>query len=486
MSKFNKKDTPTTTSSYEGGKVYEKSVEDSWFNFIFSSYLEPTYYESDEVQKKRFQELTDKMIKEHGADLVAKAAVFSRDKLGMRSISQLTAAILNAEKFDNKRAFFRNICKRPDDMAEIFAAIDAINGKRSHAAVRGFADYLQTLGQYHLAKYKMKGHEYNMADIINICHPKPTPAIQAFKDDTLIPPDTWETSISATHGDEKKKAQEWQRLVEEGKLGYLALLRNLRNILETSPSYGWIRQYLFPAISNRNAIVNAKIFPYQIYSAYKALGNEYANIITAALEEAFMYACSDVDPMAGKTCIMLDVSGSMNSPISMRSKITIRECGAVYAAMYILMGNDIDFIKFGTKAEKVDIPTWMNPFALIKYLQDNDNLGYGTQVDAAFRCANEKYDRILLISDQQCMDHRNSWEWFGESGIEDYKQYCRKYGNTHIYSFDLGNYNTQVGNPNNPYVHLCTTLSDKVFELMPFIEDSGNLIDYINTNCSYV
>ena len=486
MSKFNSRIKPEKDISYESATEYVKTVEDAWFNFMFSSYLEPGFYEDTTLQQKRFQELTELMLQRHGAELVAKTAIFARDTLGLRSISHLTAAILNAETFDSKRAFFRNICKRPDDMAEIFAAIDSIAGKRSHAAVRGFGDYLPTISKYQLAKYKMNGHDYNIADLINICHPKPSAAIQAFKNGTLEAADTWETSISATKGDEQKKAKEWQHLVEDNKLGYLALLRNIRNILETDPSRDWIKQYLIPAIVNKQAIQKSRIYPYQIYSAYKALKHGYANIVMGALEDAFYFACANLEPMQGKTCVMLDVSGSMDSPISRNSDITIKECGAVFAAMYILAGNDVEFIKFGSDAKKVQIPSFMNPFGLIEALYNNGGLGYGTDVQAAFRYATNDYDRILLISDQQCMDENSGWGWFGNAGgLRVYEDYCREHGNTHIYSFDLGNYKTQVANPRNPYVHLCTTLNDKVFELMPYIENSGNLIDYINQNVSY-
>ena len=487
MAKFNAREKAPMDTSYEGAKEYVKDVEDAWFNFMFSSYLEPGFYEDDMVQRERFQKLTDKMIKKHGAELVAKTAIFARDNLGLRSISHLTAAILNAEKFADKRAFYRNICKRPDDMAEIFAAIDSIAGKRSHAAVRGFGDYLPTISKYQLAKYKMNGRDYNIADLINICHPKPSAAIQAFKNGTLEVADTWETSISATKGDEQKKAKEWQRLVEDNKLGYLALLRNIRNILETDPSRDWIKQYLIPAIANKQAIQKSRIYPYQIYSVYKALSHGYAKIVMGALEDAFYFACANLEPMRGKTCVMLDVSGSMDDRISRNSDITIKECGAVFAAMYILAGNDVEFIKFGSDAKSMRIPSFISAFDLIEKLYANDNLGYGTDVQAAFRCATRDYDRILLISDQQCMDENSGWGWFGgrSDGLHIYEDYCREHGNTHIYSFDLGNYKTQVANPRNSYVHLCTTLNDKVFELMPYIENSGNLIDYINQNVSY-
>lgn len=490
MAKFNKKEKTPRAYSHEGAMQYAKEPVEEWFNFMFSSYLEPAFYESAETQEDRFRQLTETVISELSPEFVAKTAVFTRDVLGLRSVSHLVAAILNNYQFVDKRSFFRNVCLRPDDMAEIFGAVEALGDKRSHAAVRGFADYLGTLSPYQIAKYKMKGHSFNMADLINICHPKPTKAIQAFKEGTLETADTWESSISATGGDQESKAKEWIRLVEEHRLGYLALLRNLRNIIEVAPSRQWVQKYLLPSIADATAIKKSRIYPYQIYSAFKAIDTISNRMLQVALEDAFTLACRNIVPLTGKTLVILDVSGSMDSPISARSEISLKECGAVFATMFKVAGNDIDFIKFGNYAKYLNLDQTAaiyTPFGMVQDMVNNDNCGYGTDVSEAFRLVCQPYDRILLISDMQCMSpNSHAFFWGNETdGITSYRNYCRVFGPTHIYSFDLGNYHSQTENPNNPYVHLCTTLNDKVFELMQYIENEGDLVSYIEQNCSY-
>lgn len=485
MSKFNSKSVAKTSTTYEGGEAYLKNDTEAWFNMLFGSYLEPTFYETAGEQLQRFIDLTNQIIEKVGPEFVANAACFSRDELGLRSISQLTAALLNNRTFDDKRLFFRNFVQRPDDMSEIFAAIDMVGGKRSHAIVRGFADYLETLDSYKLGKYKMLGHDYNMYDLINICHPKPNAAIQAFKNDRLEAPDTWEVKISTSKSKEEK-AQNWKELVENNQLGYIALIRNLRNILDTNPNRSWLKEYLVPQIINPTAIRKSRIFPYQIYTAYKMLHADYPAMILDALEEAFIIACKNVPKLDGKTAIMLDVSGSMENRIAGNSNITIKEVGAVFATMYTLAGNDIDCIKFGDAAKRFQVNPSLSPFRIVDYFANNDECGWGTDIRPAFNLLDRHYDRILLISDMQCMGGKNSYWWSDRNNIDTYKDYCCEYGDTHIYSFDLGNYHTQIANPNNPYVHLCTALNEKVFELMKFIEsNSQSLIDYINTHYNY-
>lgn len=479
MAKFNEKISTTPNAvSYEGSAVYEKSLIEEWLNLLFSSYFENRFYENDKTQFYRFCRLTIKMIDVYGAEFVAKAAFFARNELGMRSVSQMVAAILNSYQFTDKRTFFCNYCHRPDDVAEIFAAVEALCTKRSHALVRGTADYLSTLSPYALGKYKLNSHKYNMFDLINITHAN-SQAIDMYKTGELAAPDTWEVAISTADNAEERD-QEWVRLVEEGSLGYLALIRNLRNILSVETiDANWIATYLIPQIINEKAIHKSLVFPYQIYCAYKNM--EIKNsFVVAALERAFHLALANMPQLQGDTLILLDVSGSMSSPISYRSNITIREAGAVYAACIALTSQYTEIIKFGTYSKYFKFNKRDNVFDQIAKLDAEDGCGYGTNIQPAYDLIDRKHDRIMLISDMQVMDNC-SWS----DGRTAYKNYCKKYGATPIYSFDLGHYHTQTDNPDNPNVHLCTSLSEKILKLISLLEDGQNLVTYINDNYDY-
>lgn len=484
MAKFNKTVKTEKVASYEGGEVFEKNPVEDWINFLFSSYLESQFYESADEQMNRYTELTQKVGEKLGWEFVAKASFFSRNVLGTRSVSELTAAILNDQKFDNKRVYFRNFLKRPDDVSEVFAAIDMLGDKRSHALVRGAGDYLSSLKDYQLGKYKLKGKEYNMYDLINITHAH-SATIDKYKAGTLETPDTWETAISGSKSDEEK-SQNWQRLVEENKLGYLALIRNLRNIVNSAPDADWIEKYLVPQIENEVAIKKSLVFPYQIYCSWKNYGIRNISI-DAALDHAFRIACGNMPKMDGRTVIVLDVSGSMEDKLSSNGSLTLKEVGAVYAAAMFVNCN-ADFIKFGNDAKRIKLNKLENIFNLVEKMYANDNCGYGTDIVPAFRLMNEKYDRIFLVSDMQIMDKNSSGWWWcrHQNGIDTYNRYCEVYRcHPHMYSFDLANYSTQVENPNNPRIHLLTALNDTLFKMLPYIENGNSLVDYINNNFSY-
>ena len=488
MSKFNQKAKPEMVATHEGGAAYAKSVEMEWTNMLFSSFLSGGFYESESDQLSRFDALTDEMVKKYGAVFAAKAAVFARNELGMRSVSQYLAAKVNALPFDGKRAFYSKFFRRPDDVAEVFAAIDSLGDKRSHGLVRGASDYIGGLSDYSIMKYQMKDKKYNMFDLVNITHAH-SAVIDMYKANSLSTPNTWETRISAAKSDEEK-AHVWVDLVTSGSLGYLALIRNLRNIIKvcglTDSGKQFIQTDLCRAIVNKKTIAKSCIFPYQIFIAYKQLKNcGYSDFhVFAALEKAFLTAIDNMPPFYDRNAIVLDVSGSMNASISTNSSVSILEAGACYAAALYLSGSDFEVYKFADRAcHCVDINRAMSPFGLIERLCSNDNCGCGTCVTTAFQCMNEHYDRIFLISDCQAMDTDDHMWWIETPTItasEALHNYIEAYGETHVYSYDLGNYHSTIDNPDYGRITTLTALNDKVFSLLDHFEGNKDVVDFIN------
>jgi len=472
MAKFNENVKPSRERSFEGGLNYVKNPVEEWMNFIFSSKMCNTFYESADVQQERFIKLTDAIIEQYGPVFAAKCAKFARNELGMRSASQLVAARLNFEKFEQKREFYKNFMHRADDPAEIFAAVDMLGGRRSHALVRGCADYLSSLGDYQIAKYKMNGKQYNMYDLINITHAH-SETIDKYKAGTLAAPETWEVGISTG-------TTSWKELVEGHKLGYLALIRNLNNILHSDVDDVWVKKNLVDQIINEVSIHKSLVFPYQIYTAYRNLSVQNMAVITA-LDTAFRIACGNMPELDGTSVIMLDVSGSMDDMYGDKSSLSIKEVGACYAAALYINGN-CDFVKFGNDAKTKTFAKASGPFQIIREMCDNDHCGYGTDIAPAFgMIRNKNYDRIFVVSDMQVMDKRSYfWSTAGyDKAMYSYNEYCANYGRTTLYSFDLGNYHTQIVNSNNPDMHLMTALNDNVFKMLKYVEDGGELVDYI-------
>lgn len=479
MSKFNKTKTHAQPNAvtYEGGDAFEKSLEQDWLNNLFSNMLENRFYESGDEQMNRYIQLTQKMLEKYGAKFVGRAAYFARNTLGMRSISQLTAAMLNPVQFEGKRDFFKNYMKRPDDVSEIFAIVESLGDKRSHALVRGAGDYISGLSAYQMDKYAMRNKDWSMIDLINVTHAKGD-VVDKFYNGVLEKADTWEQKISAAKDEDEKNAN-WRELVEGGKLGYLALIRNLNNILAANISEDWIERYLVPQLTNQDKIHKSLVFPYQIYTAYKNLKVREVNTVFA-LNKAFRTSVDNIPGLDGRSLVVLDVSGSMEDRVSGNSNMTIKEVCACYAAAIYLANPDSDFIKFGIEARFCSYSRLNNVFDIIEKMQHNSGCGYGTNIVPVFLMLKKHYDRIFLFSDMQVMSD-NRYYSNSMAAQDAMKEYFKDYGRTKIYSIDMGNYQTQIANPMRGDLTLLTGFSDKVFKFISLMESGISIIDYINS-----
>lgn len=488
MAKFSGKVKDTT---FEGAPAQSKSLDQEWVNAFCSSFLGDTFYESADTQTARYIKLTRDMAAARGPQFVSKAATFSRNILGMRSVSALTAAILNEYQFDNKRGFYADYFHRPDDVAEVFGAVDMLGGKRSHALVRGAADYLNGLSDYSLGKYKLSNRKYNMYDIINLTHAH-SAAIEKYKTDTLPVPETWETVISAASPAEK--GEKWAYLVENHKLGYMALLRNLCNIYDyTSMPISWWQEVVVPQLINKDAIKKSLVFPYRIYVAYKSLEDDIVDeetmrLLKDALSVAFISSIGNAPEFNGRNLIVVDVSGSMSSAISSKSSVSLKEAGACYAAMLAMGTGSTDYIKFGSKAKKYSEEDFNenNVFDLIEKMAANDDLGYSTELRMIWPLIkNDKYDRIFIISDMQVMDScgRNMAGWIYPTGDgpKSFGSYCEMADcDPSVYTFDLGQYYSQPAEFGDRISYF-TTLSADIMKFISLLESSISICDYIES-----
>jgi hypothetical protein len=189
-------------------------------------------------------------------------------------------------------------------------------------------------------------------------------------------------------------------------------------------------------------------------------------------------AMDNTPRLKGSSVIFLDVSGSMDNRISSNSNISLKEVGACFAVNIFLSNPDTTIIKFGSRAKKANLNLYNNVFALIEQLCDNEDCGYSTEIEPAFDLVSkDSYNRTFIISDMQVMDSRNYWTSAAAT------IYRKIFKNTPCYSFDLGNYHTQIlGSTDN--IHYITALNDQVFKFIGLLESGIDLFSYIN-NFSY-
>lgn len=482
------------TVNLQGHAAYALPDELRLVSMLNTLKLQSQFYKSDNDQMKELRDLIEK-IGLRDPKFVAQAIVYSRCLgEGMRSINHLAAALvapfISGQEYAKR--FFGAFDKkgkkggtifRMDDMSEIKDAWFALGQKGLPASMRkGFASVLENADTYQLAKYKN-----TVIDISNLVHPNSKlskaevevefegqkvkmKALDAIMKGIAVAADTWETTQSEAgqivakavrEGKLDKqeaekvlaeaKADNWEGLLKDGKLGVLAALRNIRNMMK-NPRQEMIEAWC-KLITDPAKVRQALILPIHFDLAYDVVDNEfgqnkYANKVRQALQDGYIAALPNLAAaFPGKTLIVVDNSGSMGgfpvsdgktavhysySGYSKRTQTAGYKAGLIAATFAAATGGDI--IQFGGSAHWFQYDRNENVFSLAKKVCTASD-GW-TNPHAAFELITRErkaYDRIIFISDNEVN---------GKVTSAAYKEYVRRVCDPYVYGIDLCSYGT--------------------------------------------
>lgn len=476
MSRFNN-EVSNKTENRAGGEAFSQTPELALVSFLFSNFLQAKHYESADESVERLIKLIGKV----NPQFAAKASIYARQELGMRSVSHVVAAtVAHSIKGESwVKSYIEKTIKRPDDVTEIVSYVLAKYGKPiPNSLKRGLGKALGKFDEYQLGKYKASGKAVSLVDVVNLVHPMSTEAIKKLVDGTLKPSFTWETQLSAAGSDEQKRTTAWTTLVKERKIGYFALLRNLRNIASDSPE---LVEDAAAMLTDDKLIEKSLVLPFRYMAAYKALmaeNNAAARKLIVALDVALTKSVKNLPILDGETLVVVDHSGSMDSTVSSNSDMTMFETGALLGVA-MAKANGSDFMYFGDIAKYYNVSPTAGVLDTLNLLASCNNyawgsgfgdmaVGHGTNFHSIFQTANKKYDRIILFSDMQA--------WSGYNVASDsLNEYKRNHGaNPKVYSFDLAGYGDMQFPEQN--VVALAGFSDKVFDLIKFVESDKNAV----------
>jgi hypothetical protein len=509
MSRYNQKSTSTveTVTNHQGG-VAVKLDPKMELVAILATGFDNTYYEKLSDREVRFANLI-KEVASKDFEFVAKALVYARSVMGQRSVTHFGAVQLAkhlsgtqlGSRFFSKRdrkAERGGIIYRLDDILEIIACYQAINpGKPLPNSIkRGFKSALESADTYELAKYQGKGKSVSMVDVVNLVHPKPKKGMEdTFRKlmtgelkqfDTVEDKNTTAgqevaakvkagTITKAQAEVELKEAKEdnYRELITSKKIGYLALLRNMRNILNNSKDADLI-DAACGLLTNEDFIRKSLVFPHQIDLALEIILDEATspsarNKVVAALNKAYELSIPNMSELGlfGRTAVVLDKSGSMSSRIRMAQNYSKNSSaldkGALVAATFA-KGIGADVFTFADTCAPVNSLNLTDSINTIKSrILNSRSVGGGT----AFRTIApvvKGYDRVIIISDMQGRDSVMSA--FGN--------------NVHVYCIDMCGYGTTVIKPGSK-VYQLFGYSSEMYELAKKVEiDPKALIKAIN------
>ena len=495
MGKFNTKQElashPDAVKNFEDALAFKLDpLTDLYIRAASTLVGEPKYYESAKDADSELLKAIQKVL-EVDPEFVLQLAVYCREKLYLRSVPlMLLAEFANSKavgKVPNARKYVARTIQRADELAELVAYQFARNKVLPRAKAKlpmmlkhGLADAFGKFDEYQFSKYNREG-TVKLRDVLFLTHPKSAnPERQALYDkitqDTLAIPETWEVMRSSGK-------MTWHDVInhvfnKDGKVfNYMAQLRNLRNCLQDSTVTQADILLLCKMLSDKNAVLHSKQFPFRFLSAYReveTVANPLTPQVLDALETAVSYSLENIPKLSGTTLIASDVSGSMNTEISRNSTVQRWDIGIVLSMMAHRFCQASLTGIFGTDWKNVPLAKYSTGLLAnsMNLRSISNEVGWSTngyKIVEYLIATNTPVDRIMVFTDCQMWNSGGGDEHFAEMFIT----YQRKYPQIKLYAFDLAGYGNIMIPQNTRDVCLIGGWSDKIFDFVRAFEEIG-------------
>ena len=490
-------------TNYEGAQAWALSPELELYTAVVTASLSNTFYEKQDARVKRIAELVGKV----NPEFVAKLAVYARNEMHLRSIPLLLVVEL-AKVHSGDDLVSRTVDKvvmRADEIMELLMCYQWRNpssgtkklGRLSSQIKKGLQSAFNRFDEYQFAKYNRDNLEVKLRDALFLVHPKAKDAAQQaifdkIVNDTLETPYTWEVELSALgqedFGSEKAKnkafAIKWQELIESNKVGYMALLRNLRNMLETGVDSRRI-DAVCRRLSDPVQVAKSKQLPFRFLSAYREIediSNFNTNAIMAALEKAVKASAANIDGFDDNTRVLIasDVSGSMWTSISDRSKVRYYDIGLLLSMIFRYSCKQVISGIFGDEWKPVNLPGNDILYATSQLANIANSVGYSTnghKVISWLLNNNIVVEKVMMFTDLQMWDSKGE-----KKRINDlWKRYRKIAPKARIYLFDLAGYGNTPLQLRENGVFLIGGWSDRIFEVLNAIENGATALSVIKS-----
>lgn len=435
------------TVNEAGGKAYKLLPKHALAQYAATGCFSNTFYADAGEQLDKVLELT----RELDAEFVAKTAVYAREKGYMKDMPAFLTAVLSTKD----KALFEKVFPRVIENGKMLRNFVQIMrsgavGRKSLGSLpkRMVREWFETRRAEIIFKQSI-GQTPSFADILKMVHPKPkdaekealygyfigreidadklpeiVKAFEKFKNgDTLEVPNVPFQMLTAL----PISTKEWTQIARN------APWQMTRMNLNTFQRHGVLKdaemvEMIANRLRDREAIRKAKVFPYQLLSAYTAASanREIPREITEALQDAMEIATENVPEIKGKVYVLPDISGSMHSAVTgyrkgATSAVRCLDVAALVAAAILRKNPTAEVIPFSDNIVKADL----NPRdSVMTNAQKLAGLpSGGTNCSAPLVSLNAKNangDLVIYVSDNESwMDSKRSWN----SGTETMKQW---------------------------------------------------------------
>ena len=502
---YNSKLKENNITNHEGAKAYAITPELELYTAVVTTSLDDSFYERGGERVNRIVELIGKVQ----PMFVAQLAVYTRTVMNLRSVPLLLLVEL-ARHHNGDDLVSRAVEKtvnRTDEIMELLMCYQWRNpnpgsikklGRLSRQIQVGLQKAFNKFDEYQFAKYDRDNIEVRLRDALFVVHPKAKDKNQQVIFDKIAnrqleTPYTWETELSAL-GQRKFLTdamrndafrQKWKELIHSGRLGYMAMLRNLRNILNAGVSYNDIT-VVTDRISDAQQVAKSKQLPFRFLAAYREIENVqslYTKTVMDSLEKAVSHSAANIEGFDENTRVLIaaDVSGSMNWTISMHSSIRNFDIGLLLAMLMQSRCKSVITGIFGNLWKPVNVPSSNILMATEKLRQFMNEVGFSTNGYLVIDWLIEQniiVDKVMMFTDTQMWDSN----YRGASFEASWNRYKQMAPDAKLYLFDLAGYKHAPLRIAKPDVYLIGGWSDRIFDILSAVdkgEDTLSLIKQI-------
>jgi 60 kDa SS-A/Ro ribonucleoprotein len=361
----------TNTINKAGGTAYAFGDKAALAQLAMTGCLNGTYYVSDKEQLKTTLELASKV----DPKFVAKLAVYARQKGLMKDMPAVLAAIVAGQDSELLAKIFSKVIDNPKMLRNFVQVIRSGATGRKSLGTRPkklIQDYLNSLTDEQLFNGAV-GNDPSLQDVIKLVHVKPNNKKRAalfsylldkefnkrdlcklakdfetFKKDLTgeIPdvPFQMLTSLPLTK-------DHWKQIAEN------ASWTQTRMNLNTFDRHGVfsdaeITNTICDRLQNLDLIKKAKVFPYQLFTAFQNIETSVPMKVSLALQKAADLALENVPQFDGKVYVMVDTSGSMSYPVTGHRDVSTKtrciDVAALVASAILRKNPDAEIVPFDT------------------------------------------------------------------------------------------------------------------------------------------
>ncbi|MFC5908662.1 TROVE domain-containing protein [Streptacidiphilus monticola] len=491
------------TVTHQGGTGHLRDAKSELFLLAVTNMVgQDTFYERGGHRDDRYTQLIRRLaVEDH--EWTAALLTWLRTDGSMRTASlvgaaEFTKARLDAGLAGHSRQVVDAVLQRADEPGEFLAYWTTRYGRALPKPVkRGVADAVRRLyTERGLLTYDTASKGYRFGDVLELVHAAPA-ADRSWQGDlfkhaldrrhgrdaeipaslsTVIARErllatpvqdrrtvlrehpellrlggmTWEALAGWLQGPMDREA--WEAVIPS--MGYMALLRNLRNLDEAGVS-DQVAQTIAARLADPEQVAKSRQFPFRFLGAYRhAPSLRWA----WALEQALGHSLAHVPALPGRTLVLVDRSGSMFGGVSEQTKLNRADSAAVFGAAVALRAEHADLVEFGTTSRSVPFQRGESALRILERFHD---LG-GTNTTQAVQQHYKGHDRVLIVTDEQA-----AYSHLGTPADQ-------VPAHVPLYTWNLAGYRPGHGPSGSANRHTFGGLTDHAFRMVALLEAGRN------------